>query len=118
VNVRALLGAAVLLLASGCHASNTAVPHPVIVSGIIRMPGGTLVDHAKVWIEPEASVFTDASGRYSIVLSDSRRQITVHARDGYTPGVAYAVTSSGSVTVERRQILTNVDVVLDHQMPI
>jgi hypothetical protein len=118
VNIRTLLGAAVLLLASGCHASSTAVPHPVIVSGIIRMPGGTPVDHAKVWIEPEASVFTDARGSYSIVLNDSRRQITVNAVDGYTPGVAYAVTSSGSVTVERRQILTNVDVVLDHATPI
>jgi hypothetical protein len=97
-----ILGAAALavLALAGCRGVSS--PDRTVVSGTVHYPGGQPVHRAKVTAETGETTFTDARGQYQLAIRSDRRtatSITLTARDGYTPGVVYAVTRSGTVLV-------------------
>jgi hypothetical protein len=61
--------------------------------------------------------FTDRAGVYRMTLPFSTEPVTIAARDGYTPGMVYAVThyDSGKVTPDHNRVL---DIVLRYSTPI
>lgn len=88
------------------------------VTGVVRYPDQTPVYMAKVTIEGAGTTYTDMLGKYRLELKSSAAVVTVTARDGYTPGRAYAVTRSGSAEVRVRRGVVVRNLVLDHEDPI
>jgi hypothetical protein len=88
----------------------------VRVSGIVTLDDGTPVWMAKV-TGPTQTVYTNPLGVFRLTLARSSDTVTLRARDGYTPGVAYAVTHFGStkVSADRDRV---VGIVLRYTMSI
>ena len=87
------------------------------VQGTVRYTDGSPVERALVHIDGGDQTFTNAEGTYRLPLPSSGTVIRVLARDGYTPGRAYAVINSGLVEVPRQPGIV-ADIVLDHGNPI
>lgn len=116
-----LLNCALVALAlsgTGCGSQSSLSPQVVQVSGTVRYPNGTAVWRAKVWTDTGSSAVSDPAGRFVIVAPANGDGVTLYARDGYTPGVAYASISSGSVHVGRSPGRITLDIVLDTATPI
>jgi hypothetical protein len=113
--LKCTLVASVLLLV-GCRFPWS--PQYGMVTGIVRYPDQTPVYMAKVSIEGQATTFTDMLGGYNLKLRTPVEEVTVTARDGYTPGVAYAVSRSGSARVILRQSVEVKNLMLDKVSPI
>jgi hypothetical protein len=84
------------------------------VFGTVRYPDGTAVWRAKVWVDGVFSAQTDPAGRFVILVPANGNSVTLSASDGYTPGLAYAVIHSGSVSVGGSPGRITLDIVLDH----
>lgn len=117
-----LLNCALVVLAlsgTGCGSQSSLSPQMLQVSGTVRYPDGTPVSRAKVWADADSSaLWSDPAGRFVIVVPANGDSITLYAVDGYTPGVAYASISSGSVRIGGRPGRITLDIVLDRVTPI
>lgn len=106
---------ALVLLGLGCRFPWE--PEFGVVTGIVRYPDQTPVHMAKVTIAGSGTTFTDLRGSYRLELKSATAVVTVTARDGYTPGRMYAMTSSGRAEVTVRRGLMVQDIVLDRSDP-
>ncbi|MEO5989289.1 MAG: carboxypeptidase regulatory-like domain-containing protein [Candidatus Eisenbacteria bacterium] len=88
------------------------------ITGTVRYPDQTPVHMAKVTIAGVGTTYTDLRGNYRLELKSTSGVVTVTARDGYTPGRMYAVTSSGRAEVTVHRGLLVQDIVLDRSEPI
>ena len=116
-----LLNCALVALAlsgTGCGSQSSLSPQVLQVSGTVRYPDGTAVWRAKVWADAGSSALSDPAGRFVIVAPANGNSFTLYARDGYTPGVAYASIHSGSVRVGGSPGRITIDIVLDRADPI
>ena len=116
-----LLNCALVALAlsgTGCESQSSLSPQVLQVSGTVRYTDGTPVWRAKVWADDVFSAQTDPAGRFVIVVRANGDSVTLSARDGYTPGLAYAEIRSGSVGVGGRPGRITIDIVLDRSDPI
>jgi hypothetical protein len=104
------------MLVLGCH--SVTGPRSPVVTGVVRYPDGDPVHRAKIWAEGGAATFSDARGGFTLALPRGREQVTIHARDGYTPGRAYAVTRFTSVRIDEPRGRITRDLVLDASFPI
>jgi hypothetical protein len=109
---------ALALSATGCGSQSPLSPQVVQIFGTVRYPDGTAVWRAKVWTDTGSSAVSDPAGRFLIVAHANGDGVTLYARDGYTPGVAYAETRSGSVRVGGSPGRIILDMVLDTATPI
>ena len=100
----------------GCHFGWE--PRFGVITGVVRYPNKTPVYMAEVWIDGEKPTFTDMLGSYRLEIHSPRDTETVVARDGFTPGRAYAETASGSARVVVRRTVVVQNIVLDHSDPI
>ena len=119
--VKCMLVAAGLLavgsLAPGCRWPWEPEVGPMV--GVVRYPGGAPVYMAKVWVVDGRTTFSDRLGHYRLaVRAESGDTVTVVATDGYTPGISYGETRSGSLRVVVHASAVVADVVLDHSSPI
>lgn len=103
----------VVLAISGAGCRQSTTPQLATVSGVVRYVDGTIVVQAKVSTDTGRCTFTDGQGRYSITVPVSAGGVTLTARDGFTPGVAYAVIHSGSIRVRVADRGARSDIVLD-----
>lgn len=88
------------------------------VSGTVRYSNGTAVGYAKVYADAGSSVQCDPAGRFEIVVPANGGSVTLSARDGFNPELAYAVTQFGSVRIGGSPGRITIDIVLDHSTPI
>ncbi len=117
--------ATLVACAAGCSSStgsgpfrDVVAPGAVQVTGVVTYPGGATVYHALVTLDGGPSTYTDAHGVYLLPVSAAARTVTLTARDGFTPGMAYAETHSGSVRCDVGSASIRADIVLDHATPI
>jgi len=93
-------------------------PKVLQVSGTVRYPNGTAVGYAKVSTDAGSSVLSDPAGHFVILVPTNGGRVTLYARDGFNPELAYVATSFGSVHVGGRPGRITIDIVLDHSTPI
>lgn len=115
--MKLLCCAVVVLSLSGSTCHRTIGP-PAYIHGTVRYTDGRTVERAKVWTDAGGETFTDAQGRYAIIVSWNARAITVFASDGFTPGMVYGVTHFGIVRVSVSPGGASQDIVLDQSRPI
>jgi hypothetical protein len=111
-----LLNCALVALAlsgTGCGSQSPLSPQVLLVFGTVHYPNGTAVWRAKVWTDTGSSAVSDPAGRFVIVARANGDGVTLYAVDGYTPGVAYVATHSGSVRVGGSPGRITLDIVLD-----
>ncbi len=109
---------ALALSGTGCGSQSSMSPQVLQLSGTVRYLDGTAVGYAKVSADAGSSVLSDPAGRFVIVVPANGGGVTLHARDGFNPEFAYAVTHSGSVSVGGRPGRITIDIVLDQVNPI
>ena len=109
---------ALALSATGCGSQSSLSPQMLQVSGTVRYPDGTAVGRAKVSADTGSSTVSDLAGRFVIVTPVNGNSVTLYARDGYAPGVAYVSIHYGSVRVGGSPGRIRLDIVLDNETPI
>jgi len=112
------IAALVLLAAPACRFLVSVPDGTILVSGFVEERDGTPVWKAKVWVDSTATTFTDRSGQFRLRVPARVGSFTVMARNGYTPGMVYAVTCAGSRQVTGRHERETLIIVLDGCGPI
>lgn len=94
----------------------TAISRTAHITGTITMPDGSRVWMAKV-TSLDRVAYTNHLGVFSLDLPLSPDRVKIAARDGFTPGIAYAETHSGSIEIVADQDRV-VGIVLKDSSPI
>ena len=117
---RLLLSALALLLLGSCSTAPTVAPAKMrTIQGSVTYPNGTPVAVPKVFSSLGTTVFGDQRGHYTMQLPLAAAGITLVARDGYAPGLAYVSTSVGSATVPNISMSpVTVNIILTSSTPI
>jgi hypothetical protein len=90
----------------------------VRVTGVVVERSGAPVWKAKVWVDSTATTFTDRLGQFAFLVPARGKPFTVVARDGYTPGMMYAVTCAGASEVPGNESRVMLKIVLNSCSPI
>lgn len=113
---------ALALSGTGCHPQSSLSPQVLQISGTVRLPDGTAVGGAEVWVDDGSntriSTRSDPAGRFVIVVPANGDSITLRASQVRPPGVISIGTSSGSVRVGGSPGRITIDIVLDRFDPI
>ena len=86
--------------------------------GRVTYPGGAPAQCALVAVVHGDTTFSGYDGRFWLPVPKGLDTLTVFARDGLQPGVAYAETHGGSVRVPVRKGAISVRIVLTESTPI
>ena len=107
----------VAMLLGGCTSSTA--PRAHVVTGLVRYPSGSISSDSRVTASSGQIAFTDATGRYRLVLPPGVSEVQLVAEDHFGHGViVVAGNNTGSVEIRLNADTTEQDIVLDHFVPI
>jgi len=115
-----LLSALVLLVLGSCSTAPTVAPAKMrTIQGSVTYPNGTPVAVPKVFTSLGTTVLGDQQGHYRMQVPLTAAGITLVARDGYAPGLAYIETTFGTATVPDISMSpVTVNIILTSSTPI